>query len=90
MKRINYAFFMESETAVKYVNTQTNVLRYSLEGAEMEIKGEIIQDMPFSTESYKDDNCTLKLLCQANLSIIIEKEIKTFYDKNRIKESMTT
>ena len=50
MKRINNAFFMDSETAVKYINTQTNVLRYSLEGAEMEIKG----DYPGLTIQYRE------------------------------------
>jgi hypothetical protein len=38
----------------------------------------------------KEKNCQLRLLCPANLSFLIEEVVKTFHDKQKLKQFMTT
>jgi hypothetical protein len=66
-------------------------------------KGKLIKITDFSTETYKarkaqnnvfealkENNCQPRLLFLAKLSFIIEGEIKTFCDKQKLKQFMTT
>lgn len=48
------------------------------------------EDSEWLLQALKENNCHPRLLHPAKLSVIIKRERKTFHDKGRLKELMTT